>query len=302
MAHNPARRSKADIFELRRRLVEIVLEHRPLTVRHLFYLAVALYLIEKTEDDYKNVIIRLTGQMREDWLRWQGPAFEQEMLEYCIPFGRDYIVDAGRWIRKPRTHESIEDALRDTAEYYRRALWSSQPVQVHVFCEKDAIADLVLQETDPYDVPLAVMRGDSSKTFLYECAAAIEAADKPAILYFLGDYDDKGRDIIRSAAERIRRYAPRADISWKVLAVTQEQIEEYNLPTRPEKADRSRNAVELDALPPNILRRLIRNAIGRHLPKRELKVLLAAEESERDLMLRIAGRLPEIEKLVNHGS
>jgi hypothetical protein len=96
-------------------------------------------------------------------------------------------------------------------------------VQVHIFCEKDAIADLVYQETATYDAPLAVMRGDSSKTFLWECAAAIrttrlkssereyaaqiEHTSKPAILYFLGDYDDKGRDIIRSAVERIQRYA-----------------------------------------------------------------------------------------------
>jgi hypothetical protein len=323
MVDKRARRSKAEILKLRRALVEIVNQHKPLRVLHLFYLAVALYLIEKTEVEYKNVIIRLTGEMREDWLRATtdsdfGMGFALRCLAidpthedatvadafraYTIPFGSEYIVDAGRWIRKPTTHNSIEDALRDTAELYRRAVWSNLPVQVHVFCEKDAIADLVLAETAPYDVPLAVMRGDSSKTFLYECASAIEATDKPAILYFLGDYDDKGRDIIRSAAERIQRYAPTADISWEVLAITGVQIEQYDLPTRPEKKDASRDAVELDALPPNILRQLVRNAISQHLPQEEMTVLLEAEKSERDIMLRIADQLPQVERFVNHGS
>jgi hypothetical protein len=60
----------------------------------------------------------------------------------------------------------------------------------------------------------------------------------------------------------------------------------------------------VDALPPDILRQLIRNAIGQHMPERELQVLQVAEQSERDLMLRIAGHLPKIEKLrfMNHGS
>jgi hypothetical protein len=71
MADKRARRSKAEIMNLRRALVEIVNQHRPLTVRHLFYLAVAAYLIEKTEVEYKNVVIRQTGEMHEDWLQAQ---------------------------------------------------------------------------------------------------------------------------------------------------------------------------------------------------------------------------------------
>jgi hypothetical protein len=270
MADKRKRRSHQEILKLRRALVEIVQQHSPLTVRHLFYLAVALYLIQKTEVEYRNVIIRLADEMREDWLRAQDGYFakyqvvkrlfgraadhlehDEIVSAYTIPFGDSHIVDAGRWIHKPRTHNSIQDALRDTAEYYRRALWSRLPVQVHVFCEKDAIADLVYQETAVYDVPLAVMRGDSSKTFLWECAAAIRAnrrkvseealadeieqASKLAILYFLVDYDDKGRDIIRSAVQRIQRYARKADIQWEVLAITQKQIEQYKLPTRPRR-------------------------------------------------------------------
>jgi hypothetical protein len=62
------RRSKEEIRELREAIADIVEEHRPLTVRHLFYLMVAGRFIAKTEDEYRNVVVRLAGKMREEWL------------------------------------------------------------------------------------------------------------------------------------------------------------------------------------------------------------------------------------------
>jgi hypothetical protein len=62
------RRSKEDIHELRASIADLVEEHRPLTVRHLFYLMVAGGFIAKTEDEYRNAVVRLAGQMREEWL------------------------------------------------------------------------------------------------------------------------------------------------------------------------------------------------------------------------------------------
>jgi hypothetical protein len=182
---------------------------------------------------------------------------------------------------------------------YRRDLWDQQDHQVHFFCEKDAIAELVYQATAIYDVPLAVMRGDASKTFLYECAAAIDEQNKPATLYFLGDFDVKGQQIICSAFERIRRYAPNARIEYEILAITEEQIAQYYLPTRPEKSDASREAVEIDALPPAILRQLIIGAIESHIPQAQLDILRVAEASVRAVLTRIAADLPNIESFLN---
>ncbi len=138
------------------------------------------------------------------------------------------------------------------------------------------------------------MRGDCSKTFLWENAKAIEAEDKPTFLYFLGDYDVKGQQIIKSAFERIRRYTTDSEISYEILAITVDQIAEYNLPTRPEKTDASSaKAVELDTLPPEILRTLINRAIERHIPRRAIESLRVVENSERELFTRIVNRLPE---------
>lgn len=294
------------MLELREALAKIVMENRPLTVRHLFYLAVARNLIAKTETDYQQVIVRLARIMREEWLDQDCDGVEPKGA--VIPFRREYIVDAGRWIRKPRTYTGIEAALQETAEFYRRDLWRDGPVYLAFFCEKDAIARLVYRETQKWDVPLAVIRGQSSKTFLYENAQVIDDLDKTTYLYFLGDHDEAADLIIQSAVERICRYASTDKaIYWEKLAVTPEQIGAFDLPLRPSKPLRAgaaikaaftRGSVEIDAIPPAELRRIINEAIERHIDKRAMRVLEAADRSERKLMGQIAQNLPMLERVL----
>ena len=73
---------------------------------------------------------------------------------------------------------------------------------------------------------------------------------------------------------------------------------EWNLPTRPTKASdtRAKNfgsaiSVELDAIEPNQLRALVQEAIERHLPPEQFEKLKAAEESERDIITRLVGKI-----------
>jgi hypothetical protein len=56
------------------------------------------------------------------------------------------------------------------------------------------------------------------------------------------------------------------------VALTEQQIAEFNLPTRPTKREGNRHAygfagdsVELDALPPHVLRDMVRDVIERHI-------------------------------------
>ena len=36
----------------------------------------------------------------------------------------DWLADNTRWQRKPQTFGSVEEALRDTARFYRKSLWA----------------------------------------------------------------------------------------------------------------------------------------------------------------------------------
>jgi hypothetical protein len=89
----------------------------------------------------------------------------------------------------------------------------------------------------------------------------------------------------------------RGEIPFEWLAVTREQVEQWNLPkpTQPTKQTDSRakkfgspTSVELDAVPAAKLRELVRNCIERHIDQEQLKILKVAEESERDLLKKWA--------------
>jgi hypothetical protein len=90
---------------------------------------------------------------------------------------------------------------------------------------------------------------------------------------------------------RLREYAPDSEIHFKKLAVTPQQIREWNLPTRPTKKTDSRSknwkgdSVELDAIEPDILRQLVRDAIEQHISPDRLRIIEAAEQSERETAL-----------------
>ena len=94
----------------------------------------------------------------------------------------------------------------------------------------------------------------------------------------------------------MRELAPDAEITFERIAVTPEQIANWDLPTRPTKLSdtRSKNfgeiSVELDAIEPNQLRTLVQEAIELHLPPDQFEKLKAAEESERDIIARLVGK------------
>ena len=98
--------------------------------------------------------------------------------------------------------------------------------------------------------------------------------------------------------QTLREMTPDAEIHFERLAVLPEQITAWNLPTRPTKQSDTRAkkfgsdiSVELDAIDPNRLRSIVQEAIERHLPADELKVLQEAEASERDALKAFAGNM-----------
>ena len=209
----------------------------------------------------------------------------------------DWLADNTRWRRKPRTFKSIEDALKETARFYRKALWDDLGVYAEIWLEKDALAGVILPVTSMYDVPLMVARGYASLSFLHDAAEAINDLDVPTYIYHLGDFDPSGINAGEKIEETLRELALDAEITFERIAVTPEQIADWDLPTRPTKASdtRSKNfgaiSVELDAIEPNQLRALVQETIELHLPADQFAVLKAAEESEREIITRLVGKV-----------
>lgn len=275
------RSSKADVEARRNALLHIVAEGRPMTVRQVFYQATVRGVIEKSEAGYSKVktdlgIMRRSGTLPYDWL-----------------------ADNTRWQRKPRTFSSIKQALLDTANFYRKSLWTDASAYVEVWLEKDALAGVVMPITSMYDVPLMVARGYASLSFLHSAAEHIAGLDVPTYIYHLGDFDPSGVNAGEKIEQTLKEMAPSAEIHFQRLAVTPTQISAWTLPTRPTKKSDSRAkgfgdvSVELDAIPPAHLRSLVEEAINLHLPQDQLRILQAAEQSERELLTGLVGRMGE---------
>ena len=275
------RRTKAELEELDMVLADVVAEIEPATVRQVFYQAVVLGLVPKDEArGYKLVQRRLVA------LRERG----------AIPHG--WITDNVRIVRGHDRYGGPEDYARVAAEFYRRDYWAEAPVNVEVWLEKDALAGvLVPTVVEECGLDLYVTRGYASVSYLQSAADSIRRDGRPTRVYLLTDFDPSGLGIAATvAAELVRRSCP-VEVRVERLAVNCEQIDEYQLPTRPTKRTDSRAAafvrehgtgsVELDALPPAVLRGLVRDSIERHMDPARLRTLKLAEQQERDLLREV---------------
>jgi hypothetical protein len=205
-----------------------------------------------------------------------------------------------RWQRRLVTFNSIDEALADTAETYRKALWRDANCYLEIWLEKDALSGVVMPVTKKFDVPLMVARGYASETFLHSSGEYMASVDKPCFVYHFGDFDQSGQDAARAVERGLRHHAAGAEIHFERIAVTQNQIDEWDLPSRPTKQSDTRAkkfglvSVELDAIDPNKLRELVEEVIVRHLPTDQYEVLIEAEKSERKLFQGLAGLVKQL--------
>jgi hypothetical protein len=300
------RGTKDEMAERARFFVDYAAAHGPVTVRQLYYRAEVLGLpgIDKTESSYAKTQRQVLALRRAGRLDYQ------------------HIADATRWMRKSRTYDSVAAALQHTAQFYRKALWRDATDHVEIWVEKDALAGVIFPVTEEYDVALMVARGFCSETFCFEAVEAAKQFDRPYWVYYLGDLDRAGRDAATSLKEKLERFGAlnRVLVLFEQIAIEAADVLRFNerdgralvflhgvtqpddlrsLPTRTPKRTSAADcnwphpyAIELDAIEPDDLRRIVRTAIERHLPADQLRILKIAETSERTLIAGLVDQIP----------
>jgi hypothetical protein len=272
------RSTATEMGEFASQLISLLQAMNPMTVRQVFYQATVRNYVDKTEAGYDRVQRMLVKLRRSE----------------VVPYG--WVADNTRWQRRVRTYSGPAEALERTAELYRKALWADLDQRVEIWLEKDALAGVIMPVTSLYDVPLMVARGYASLSFLAGAAEEIRQHAKHGVrsfIYHFGDYDPSGVDAANKIGSTLLEMAPDAHIEFERVAVTPEQIRRLHLPSRPTKTTDSRakgfakESVELDAIPPH-LRDYVEGLLAQHLPQDQLKILRAAEESERNSLLTIA--------------
>jgi hypothetical protein len=278
-----SRRTRSEIEDLDTALGDIVEQYSPATVRQVFYQAVNRGLVPKSETKGYRVVQRRLVALRES-----GE----------IPYG--HIVDGTRYVHGHRRYNGLDEFTSYAAGLYRKDYWATSDVNVEVWLEKDALKGVLIPTVvNECGLGLHVTRGFASITYLQEAAEDIEMDERPTYVYVLTDFDPSGVSIAEKVEEELTERASFSDITVERLAVDREQIERWNLPTRPTKSTDTRaskfrrihgtDSVELDAIPPDQLRQLVKDAIDSHMEPWRLKQFQMFEREERETLRSMFG-------------
>ena len=254
----------------------------PVTLRQVFYRLVALQVLENDKRAYTLLSKHLTNARRAGLV------------------DADRIVDHIRNTIRVPTWEDLEDFLQAVRVSYRREKWTSQPYCIEVWCEKDAIAGVLQPITDEYEVTLYPCRGYNSYSALKEAAGRLAERAGGNVILYLGDFDPSGQDMPRDIRDRLRGDFG-VDPYLRVIALTLEQIAEHDLPPAMAKRTDTRAAkfierhgdiaVELDALPPDVLQAVVREHLDQFFDKATFEEEAATEAGEREHLQALIGEV-----------
>jgi hypothetical protein len=114
---------------------------------------------------------------------------------------------------------------------------------------------------------------------------------------YIGDYDSHGVLIDVAIERELRAHLDQGiKMHFKRLAITKEQIRQYRLPTKPGKDDRVKRTVEAEAMPVEILRKILRDWIEALLQPGAMARATVAEKQAQALLEALAMQLEKPRK------
>jgi hypothetical protein len=280
------RLSKVQQAELDERLLAIAAKERPNSVRGLYYMAMGEGLVDKDAEGKRNNYMRVQRRILQ--MRRDGR----------MPYG--WITDGSRTVYGYVRYEDPEDFASYAAGLYRKDYWVNSTVRVEIWVEKDAMAGklqpVVVRECG---LDLYVSRGFASETYLQQAALTMREDGRPTVVYLLTDFDASGMNIAETVGTKLVEMATGVGVDVRRIAVTSEQIEEFNLITQPVTGTDSRarrfterygtSTVELDAIPAPEVRRVVREAVESHMEPAQLRTLQMVEREERESIRVLLG-------------
>lgn len=293
-------------------LVNEILSQYPtmrLTLRQIYYRLVAVHNYPNKRSSYNQlssqlVTAREKGEVNENRIEDRTRSFLGGIVG-LIPTSegssRVSIFDQG-WRDSDTFIETVKETFFDYWNYYVRDLWLDQEQFVVVWVEKDALSRVVSDSCDKYRVITAPSRGYASYSYIRK-ATTLLPKDKPTVVLHFSDHDPSGLDMTRDLGNRFYRYTQKK-VTIERIALTYDQVKEYDLTPNPTKmADtRARDYVEqygegcyeLDAIEPEELQRLVKEAILKHLDEDQWKESLKQEEEQKQELEPIFDRWREV--------
>ena len=205
----------------------------------------------------------------------------------------DAIEDRLRKPDRPPHWDSPAEILEACISQYRCDRMEGQPIYLEVWVEKDALSGVLKRVTEKYGINIVVNRGYSSATAMHDAHIRFAheirktGANEIRVIY-IGDFDPSGQDMIRDITERIEEFGGRYDFSIMPIALTWDQISEYDPPPNPAKITDPRakayierhgdQSWEVDALPPEVLHKLLEDQIWWNLDQDKFEEMKRQEQ------------------------
>jgi hypothetical protein len=222
---------------------------------------------------------------------------ERRVQRLLVHMREEELVEWGRVVDRTRSKhhrpgwDGVADLMESVREQYRRNRWRDQETVVMICCEKQALEGIFAEVVDEYGASLWVIRGFNSWSFAYEWACEIKELTKRTpmamagqikelteqgkhvVISYFGDHDPSGLALERDCQEKLTYFG--AEFEWHREALHFDDLKVFDMVNVPTKKRDSRTkayvaefgdrAAELDALPPDELRRRIRSAIDEHI-------------------------------------
>lgn len=149
-----------------------------------------------------------------------------------------------------------------------------QPWHIELWSEKSTMNDIFEPIAEAHNLILCTFQGESSIPAANDFVERVKKSNKPAIIFYISDHDPAGLSMPRAVARKIEKIlddrALNLHIRLQPVALTPEQVVEYEIPRTPLKEKEVRAGVfeekfgeggaELDALEaihPGLLKELI---------------------------------------------
>lgn len=264
-----------------------------MTLRQLYYQMVTDNHIPNDDIAYKKLSDLITDGRYLGIIHWDG------------------IEDRGRPISKPLEFEDLSELMDVAFRSYRLPRWEGQNYYIELFSEKDAISSILSPVAKKWHIPYSFNKGYASVTTMYSLFSRIEKAiieDKNIAIFYLGDHDPSGLDMVRDIEERLGEFFDNrpelfelASFLDKVeivsVALTIEQIKEYGPPPNPTKLTdpRAKDYIkrygktcwEVDALKPDIMMGIVEDSIKKYIDIDKYEMWIEKEKEDKRLLRKL---------------
>lgn len=253
-----------------------------LTLRQLYYQLVSRDVVPNKQSEYSKLSTLLKEGRMAGIVDW------------------DAIEDRLRKPSSPASFDSPQDILEAAINQYALPRQNGQETYVEVWVEKDALSGVLKRVTERYHVPILVNRGYSSASAMFDSYNRFRKAyqnDQEIRVLYLGDYDPSGIDMIRDIHDRTMEFFAgkgEDDVDFEIIpiALTREQIQQYDPPPNPAKITDPRakdfikkhgsTSWEVDALPPNVLNQLLDDSIRGYIDTDVFDEIVNREQQDKD--------------------